>query len=380
MSTNGEPQDAVPADGGTMHLRMPPEDTPPAPQDAVPEEPPGTVRLGRAAGAARSADPDAVPTVRFPAEPEAMPTVRLPAQPDAVATVRLPSGPQRVPTVRQPDEPEAVPTVRLPAGSAPVPTPTVQLPVEPQVAGAAAAPAPTLQVPVAPQTATAAAPVPAPTLHMSVGPALAAAPASAPALAPAPIPAPAPVPAVETAAAGAASGAAPDPAGLIRFGPGVPDPKTARTIAMWKGEVAPEPQAEEGRKRRGWLFWVPVLLVFLALLGWWLDGVLAPPQLKLTGASVQVAPAAVGCGGKATLTATVATDGRAGTFHYRWTRNDGTDSGLLTETVAAGTRQVSLPLIWTLSGPGTFDGKATLQIQDHPALTRTGTFTYSCAG
>ncbi|WP_052442442.1 hypothetical protein [Streptacidiphilus neutrinimicus] len=323
MSDNREPQDSVP-DGGTMHLRLPPEDTPPAPQDAVPDEV-GTVRLGRAA-----ADPDVIPTVRFPAEPEAMPTVRLPAAPDVVPTVRLGG------------DPAVVPTVRLPAGSEAVPTPTLQIPVEPQ-----------------------AAPAPEPTLHMSVGPTVAEALAS--------IPAPAPVPAVET------TGPAPDQ-GLIRFGPGVPDPKTARTVAVWRGEVAPQPQAEEKKRRRGWLFWVPVLLVFLALLGWWLDGLLAPPQIQLTGASVQVAPATVGCGGKATITATVTTDGRAGSFRYRWTRNDGTDSGLLTETVAAGTRQVQLPLIWTLSGPGTFGGKATLQIQDHPTLTETGTFTYSCAG
>ncbi|WP_052433963.1 hypothetical protein [Streptacidiphilus melanogenes] len=354
MSAVGEPQDAVPADGGTMHLRVPPEDTPPAPQDAVPDEL-GTVRLGRAAQPAQASDPDAIPTVRFPAEPEAMPTVRLGSDPEAIPTVRLPAAPDVVPTVRLGGDPEAIPTVRLPAGSEAVPTPTLQIPFEQQAAPVP--PAPTLQVPVGPTIVEAPAPM------------------AAPAPAPAPIPAPAPVPAVEASA----SVAAPD-ASLIRFGPGVPDPKTARTIAMWKGEVASEPQAEEGRKRRGWLFWVPVLLVFLALLGWWLDGVLAPPQLKLTGASVQVAPATVGCGGKATITATVSTDGRAGTFHYRWTRNDGTDSGLLTETVAAGTRQVQLPLVWTLSGPGTFDGKATLQIQDHPALTGTGTFTYSCAG
>jgi hypothetical protein len=309
MSTVGEPQDAVPADGGTMQLRAQPEDTPPEPQDAVPVEP-GTVRLGRAAMPPQAADPDVVPTVRLTADPE------------------------------------AVPTVRMPGGSEAVPTPTLMVPVEPQAAPAA----------------------PAPTLHMSVGPTLAEAPAAQAT----PAPQAAAVPVAE------ASAAAADP-GLIRFGPGVPDPKTARTIAMWKGEVAPEPQ-EEKKRRRGWLFWVPVLLVFLALLGWWLDGLLAPPALKITGASVQVASPTLGCNSKATITATVTTDGQAGTFRYRWIRNDGTDSGLLTETVAVGTRQVQLPLIWTLSGPGTFDGKATLEIENHPALTGTATFSYSCAG
>jgi hypothetical protein len=329
MSTVGEPQDAVPADGGTMQLRAQPEDAAPVPQDAVPVEP-GTVRLGRAAVPPRTADPDVVPTVRLPADPGVVPTVRLNA------------------------DPEAIPTVRMAGGSEAVPTPTLMVPVEPQAAPAA----------------------PATTLHMSVGPTLAE--ATVPQAVPAPQAAPAPEAASAQEASVSAPASAADP-GLIRFGPGVPDPKTARTIAMWKGEVAAEPQTEQ-KRRRGWLFWVPVLLVFLALLGWWLDGLLAPPALKITGASVQVASATVGCNGKATITATVTTDGQAGTFRYRWIRNDGTDSGLLTETVAVGTRQVQLPLIWTLSGPGTFDGKATLEIENHPALTGTATFAYSCAG
>ncbi|SEK20019.1 hypothetical protein [Streptacidiphilus jiangxiensis] len=294
MSNNKDPREAASLDGGTMHLRAQPED---APQDAVPPAEAGTVRLGRAAVPAPAADPEVVPTVRLSAPPEPTATVRLGADPDVIPTVRLPAGTQ-----------------------APVPTPTLHLPVEPEMS--------------------------------------AAAPAAAPE---------------------ASAEAAPDP-GLIRFGPGVPDPKTARTIAVWKGEVAPEPEVQEEKKRNGWLFWVPVLLVFLGLLAWWLYGLLAPAQLKLTAASVQVAPAAVSCGGKATVTATVTTDGSGGSFHYRWLRSDGTDSGWLTETVAVGTRTVQLPLIWSLSGPGTFAGRATLEVQDHPALTRTGSFSYSCAG
>ncbi|MEY9872339.1 hypothetical protein ABH931_001813 [Streptacidiphilus sp. MAP12-33] len=312
-----------------MNTQQGPEDAVPAdegtkqlrpdPRIAVPEES-GTVRLGRPVVPGQAGDPDVVPTVRLAGEPE------------------------------------GIPTVRLPRGSEPP------------------APAPTLVFPVEPPQATPPVPTHTPTVQLSLGaqvPPPAPAPASAPASAPAPAPAPAPEAAAEAAPA-------PDP-GLIRFGPGVPDPKTARTIAVWKGEVTPEAEPEE-RKRRSWLFWVPVLLLFLGLLAWWLYGLLAPAAIKLTAASVQVTPAAVTCGGKATITATVTTDGSGGTFHYRWLRSDGTDSGLLTETVAAGTRQVQLPLIWTLTGPGTFAGRATLQIQDHPALTESGSFTYSCAG
>jgi hypothetical protein len=286
------------------------------------------------------------------AQPEDAPPAPQDAVPAEPGTVRLgrapvpaqPPEPEAVPTVRLAAEPEAVPTVRLPGGSEAAPTPTLQLPMEPQ---AAPAPPPTLQVPVGPTVVEIPVPQPAPQA--------------------------APQPAPEVSAP------APDP-GLIRFGPGVPDPKTARTIAVWKGEVVPEPEAEEKQRRRGWLFWVPVVLVFLALLGWWLDGLLAPLQLKITGASVQAAPATVSCNGKGTVIATVTTDGRAGSFHYRWLRNDGTDSGLLTETVGSGIRQVQLPLIWTFSGPGTFAARATLDIEGHPALTRTASFAYSCTG
>ncbi|MEZ0065074.1 hypothetical protein ABIA32_001062 [Streptacidiphilus sp. MAP12-20] len=181
------------------------------------------------------------------------------------------------------------------------------------------------------------------------------------------------------AAAAAAEAPAPDPA-LIRFGPGVPDPKTARTIAVWKGQAAPDAQqrpAEEGKKSR-WLFWVPVLLVFLGLLAWYLFRLLAPSAIQLTGASIQVVPTAVTCNGKATVTATVATNGEAGSFQYHWLRSDGTDSGMLTETVAAGTRQVELPLIWTLSGPGSFHGTATLLVPGHSSIKPSASFDYSC--
>ncbi|WP_051945207.1 SprB repeat-containing protein [Streptacidiphilus rugosus] len=275
------PEDSVPADEGTMHLKLPPHDAPPMDAASLPDE--GTVRLGN-----------------VPEQPERG-TVRLgnvPPQADQ-GTVRLGGVPPLAP------EPEPVGYIA-------------------SVMAASAA-----------EEAVAA-------------PAVQAAPAADP--------------------------------GLIRFGPGVPDPKTARTIAVWKGQAAPEAAAQptEERKKRAWLFWVPVLLVFLALLAWWLLRFLTPSTVGLTGASITVEPTAVTCNGKATITATVTTDGKAGSFQYHWLRSDGTDSGTLTETVASGTHQVELPLIWTLSGPGDFHGTATLLVLGHPAIKPSTSFDYSC--
>jgi hypothetical protein len=194
------------------------------------------------------------------------------------------------------------------------------------------------------------------------------------------IAAPAAEPAAMPEAAAAAAAGASDP-GLIRFGPGVPDPKTARTIAVWKGEAAPAAEkAAEGARKRNRLWWIPVVLLALALLGWYLWRSQAGSALELQGASINVTPTSVSCNGTATITATVATNGDSGSFQYHWVRSDGTDSGMLTESVVAGTRQVELPLVWKVSGPGQFHGTATLVLPGHPTIKPTISFDYSCSG
>ena len=177
-------------------------------------------------------------------------------------------------------------------------------------------------------------------------------------------------------------GEQPEAESLIRFGPGVPDPKTARTMAVWQGQgpagsaaaAAPE---EKSKKRMlgGFLLAGIVLLAVVAFLLWQHFG----SSLTVSSVAVKATPAALACDGTEQITATVRTNGSSGTIHYRWVRSDGTTSGTLSQTVPSGTHQVSLPLRWTVQGQGNLQGTATLQITDPGSRTASATFDYSCS-
>ena len=176
-------------------------------------------------------------------------------------------------------------------------------------------------------------------------------------------------------------GEQPEAESLIRFGPGVPDPKTARTMAVWQGQgpagAAAEAAHQEKAKKRtlgGFLVAGIVLLAVVAFLLWQHFGT----SLSVTSVAVKVNPAALACDGTEEITATVQTNGGSGTIHYRWVRSDGTTSGALTQTVPSGTHQVSLPLRWTVQGQGNLQGTATVEISDPGTHTASGTFNYSC--
>ena len=176
-------------------------------------------------------------------------------------------------------------------------------------------------------------------------------------------------------------GEQPEAESLIRFGPGVPDPKTARTMAVWQGqgpagaaaEAAPQGKAKK-RTLGGFLVAGIILLAVVAFLLWQHFG----SSLSVTSVAVKVNPAALACDGTEEITATVQTNGGSGTIHYRWVRSDGTTSGALTQTVPSGTHQVSLPLRWTVQGQGNLQGTATVEISDPGTHTASGTFNYSC--
>ena len=63
---------------------------------------------------------------------------------------------------------------------------------------------------------------------------------------------------------------------------------------------------------------------------------------------------------------------------FEMVRSDGTVSGALTQSVPSGVHQVQLPLRWTVTGQGNFQGTATLKITSPGSATGTAVFNYSC--
>ena len=169
---------------------------------------------------------------------------------------------------------------------------------------------------------------------------------------------------------------------LIRFGPGVPDPKTARTMAVWKGQgpagAAPVAEGAEKPKRRllgGFLLAAVVLLAVLGFLLWQHFG----SSMTVGSVSVSASPTALSCNGTEVITATVKTNGSSGTLHYHWVRSDGTDSGMLSQNVPSGVHQVQLPLRWTVEGNGNLTATATLQMTEPSPHSASANFNYSCS-
>ncbi|MFJ3791683.1 hypothetical protein [Kitasatospora sp. NPDC090091] len=159
-----------------------------------------------------------------------------------------------------------------------------------------------------------------------------------------------------------------------RFGPGVP-PVAA---AVWHGPPSEPPLPPRRRRGVRWLLPAAVLIVLLAFL---LVRCRAEPPLALGGVTVAAEPAGgPPCGGTAVITATVVTDGHAGTIRYRWLRSDGTSSGELVQPVQSGERRADLVLRWSFDGRGTMQATATVDILAPRHLGAATSFTYACQG
>ncbi|MFF1274749.1 hypothetical protein ACFVZC_15225 [Streptomyces marokkonensis] len=159
---------------------------------------------------------------------------------------------------------------------------------------------------------------------------------------------------------------------VLRFGPGVQGALAHRSTRTPPSVPPPAPPRRRGARRHA----LPalVLLAVLAFLAWQRLG----PGLTVHGATVTAPSAAVGCDGTADLVGTVTTNGRPGTLTYRWTRGDGTSSGVLREEVARGQRQVRLHLLWTFEGTGRYEARAELRILSPSGRTATAGLTYVC--
>ncbi|MBK3634075.1 hypothetical protein JHN52_14165 [Streptomyces sp. MBT97] len=157
---------------------------------------------------------------------------------------------------------------------------------------------------------------------------------------------------------------------VLRFGPGVSAAVAQRTHRTLP--AVPKPAAPSRVRRHA----LPVLVILLvvAFLAWQRLG----PSVAVRSVDVAARPTAVGCDGTADIVGVVTTDGRPGTLSYRWTRSDGTASGVLREVVVRGQRQARLHLLWTFQGKGHYAARAQLHLVSPLNRTTTGHLTYDC--
>ncbi|EGX58503.1 hypothetical protein SZN_17407 [Streptomyces zinciresistens K42] len=78
--------------------------------------------------------------------------------------------------------------------------------------------------------------------------------------------------------------------------------------------------------------------------------------------------------------AAVRTNGRPGTPTYRWTRSDGTASGVLREVLVRGRQEtrLRLRLRWTFRGEGRRTARAELRLLTPDRFTAAARFAYDC--
>lgn len=174
------------------------------------------------------------------------------------------------------------------------------------------------------------------------------------------------------------------PAGaFVRYGPGVPMPaETDRAAAIWRGEIVPERAPEElelaaRRRNQRWILPLTVLILVIAVVIYFLFGRdsvgVAISEVGVSGSGTTVA-----CGQTERLTGTFTTNGEAGDITYQWRRSDGTRSEQLRQSVAHGTKHVTVTLDWSFEGHGTFHATATLRVLSPSDASASTSFTYTC--
>lgn len=158
------------------------------------------------------------------------------------------------------------------------------------------------------------------------------------------------------------------PAGPLRFGPGVPG--ADEPIPGWGAAARP------AQRRRGWIGGLITLGLIAGVLAYLLLQGRDPVAVTMITVTAQNPPGA--CDVTVDVVGTVTTNGRPGTFVYQWLRSDGQTTAPQTQSVASGQTSVPVVLQWSVSGRGTFDAQATLRILEPSPGEGVGGFTYSC--
>jgi hypothetical protein len=159
-----------------------------------------------------------------------------------------------------------------------------------------------------------------------------------------------------------------EPAVLVRFGPGVPASRSTPAAVE-------RPKQVTGRRHRGWRAVNLALTGALALVVLWLLWPSAPVEVRQVTVR---APSTVGCQGSADVVATLQTNGRPGEIRYRWVRNDGVRSDVLTTSAPDGRDAVDVSLRWAFTGPGSYAADVALEVVEPTANGAAASFTYRC--
>ncbi|MEU5095907.1 hypothetical protein [Streptomyces sp. NPDC020996] len=160
---------------------------------------------------------------------------------------------------------------------------------------------------------------------------------------------------------------------VLRFGPGVTAAVAHRT-SVTLAAVPPPPAPPRRRRLRRHALPALVLLCVLAFLAWQRLG----PSVAVRTVDVASRPTTVGCDATADVVGVVTTNGRPGTLSYRWTRSDGTASGVLQEKVTRGQRQARLHLLWSFRGKGRYAARAELHLLTPTTRTVAASLMYDC--
>jgi hypothetical protein len=160
----------------------------------------------------------------------------------------------------------------------------------------------------------------------------------------------------------------PQPVEVVRFGPGVPAVLAPPAAIL-------EAPAPARKLRRDRALNATLTLTLAAIVIWllWPAG-----SLHVRAVSARANPILVSCNSSADVVATVRTNGKAGQLKYRWTRNDGSASGTLVQSLSRGQHSVNLHLTWTFRGVGTYAARATVQLITPSTSSATVNFRYAC--
>ncbi|MFI6323507.1 hypothetical protein ACIBG8_38680 [Nonomuraea sp. NPDC050556] len=178
------------------------------------------------------------------------------------------------------------------------------------------------------------------------------------------------------------------------FGPGVSTEHSSPVEEMWRAgrdqlaTASPRGAARAGkvaRKRRTRTIVAAAVLALmiagLVLVWLWYDPFTGTP-LAVQSVQVTVPKKTLGCDKTMKVSGTFLTNGQAGTIEYEWRKSDTKQPITQKQTVREGQKSVTVPLLWTVKGQGSFKGTATLRVlspaQDGKTIEGKTSFTYKC--